>query len=438
INPVTLPDGVYDIVVTARDDAGEETSDTVFYQIRSQTKLGNFQLSFTDLTVPVAGFPLSVVRTYDSNDVEQDGEFGVGWSLDVVSGEMTYLSAGGFDDFDSFTYGQQPMYGGSVVTLELPGGGTHRFTVVPINPDTTGGPFSAGIIDQVGLAFRPEAGQASTLEFYLNKYTGVIGKYQEDGSFVSSSGANLPINPSTLNANYKLTTRSGVEYIFDSTTYQLIEATDLDGNRVEFRPNRYTAFNGDGFLMGELTVERQNGRITAIGDESGARVVYQYDSDGRLEKFWDRTVSGQAEIADAVPTAEFFYGEDDYSETGVEVHPDVLTSIRGASARPDDDDARTLKVGWNDEGRISKLEDASGAAADFTYNIDLGTELPGYSSERILDAERYIDGVEQRGATELLRDPSGNVVRQLQRVDGGATPELEADDSWLITAYFYD
>ncbi|MEV8635800.1 LamG-like jellyroll fold domain-containing protein [Streptosporangium sp. NPDC051023] len=41
---------------------------------------GNYTTTFTDLTVPSAGPPLSVVRTYNSMDPRTDGLFGAGWS----------------------------------------------------------------------------------------------------------------------------------------------------------------------------------------------------------------------------------------------------------------------------------------------------------------------------------------------------------------------
>ncbi|GHE27425.1 hypothetical protein GCM10017673_31990 [Streptosporangium violaceochromogenes] len=41
---------------------------------------GNYTTTFTDLTVPTVGPPLSVVRTYNSMDPRTDGMFGAGWS----------------------------------------------------------------------------------------------------------------------------------------------------------------------------------------------------------------------------------------------------------------------------------------------------------------------------------------------------------------------
>jgi hypothetical protein len=48
-------------------------------------KIGNFRLSYTDLTVQVAGIPISVTRSYDTLAKDVDNDFGRGWSLQVTN-----------------------------------------------------------------------------------------------------------------------------------------------------------------------------------------------------------------------------------------------------------------------------------------------------------------------------------------------------------------
>ena len=43
-------------------------------------KIGHVSISFVDMVVPVAGFPVQVIRSYDSRD-KRLGDFGVGWRL---------------------------------------------------------------------------------------------------------------------------------------------------------------------------------------------------------------------------------------------------------------------------------------------------------------------------------------------------------------------
>ena len=44
-------------------------------------KLGNFEIAFTDLTIPVAGIPISITRSYNSLYTATKGDFGQGWRL---------------------------------------------------------------------------------------------------------------------------------------------------------------------------------------------------------------------------------------------------------------------------------------------------------------------------------------------------------------------
>ena len=49
--------------------------------------MGHFTLSMQDAAVDAAGVPVSVVRSYDSRDLE-GGEFGPGWRLDLRSADL--------------------------------------------------------------------------------------------------------------------------------------------------------------------------------------------------------------------------------------------------------------------------------------------------------------------------------------------------------------
>lgn len=479
VNPFTLPNESYDITVLVRDEAEKEGTATALYQIRSGQKLGNFALTFTDMSVPVAGIPLSVVRSYDSLDANNpSGDFGSGWSVDLVTGKLDYLSAGSGSDLNGFLFGDEPMFGGSRVTLTLPGGEEHQFTVQPVPVDTTGNGFEGFVLGRTNtwvLAFQPAPGQASRLDFISRgapngsgvslgsnfyypqdldggfagtlpedvlsqPFTGALASYLSDGSLVGSPGNPTPVNPSALNADFRLTTRNGTEYIFDSSTFELVKVTDPDDFALELRDNRYTSRAPDGTVMGELTIERVNGRITRIADEKGNELRYEYEN-GLLKRFFDRTNGGDT------PTAEFFYGEEAYGEIG-KVPDRVLTSIRNAvtPATIDGLPGRALTVGWDADGRVQRIGDASGAAATFAYTVDLretldDADFTGFSSEVVRDAPPEGSPMGTEGVpTELVRDARGRVVRRMQRVDDNDTDDSTnaGDDRWLVTLYEYD
>ena len=52
--------------------------------VSGNNKVGNLVVSFTDLELPMAGLPISVIRTYDGR-AKRPGEFGVGWSMELAN-----------------------------------------------------------------------------------------------------------------------------------------------------------------------------------------------------------------------------------------------------------------------------------------------------------------------------------------------------------------
>jgi hypothetical protein len=82
-DPTLLLNGNALIQLRASDTSGQTTTaGPVTVVLTRNQKIGNFTVSFNDLSVPVAGLPIQVVRTYDSR-VKFIGDFGVGWRLDL-------------------------------------------------------------------------------------------------------------------------------------------------------------------------------------------------------------------------------------------------------------------------------------------------------------------------------------------------------------------
>ena len=66
VDPTVLADGPYTLQLTATDPNGVSTTVTRTINISSQLKLGNFSLSFTDLTIPLGGTSITITRSYDT------------------------------------------------------------------------------------------------------------------------------------------------------------------------------------------------------------------------------------------------------------------------------------------------------------------------------------------------------------------------------------
>jgi len=61
------------------------------------------------VTIPVAGIPITIGRTYDTLDANRAGDFGYGWSLDVLDTnlevDLSSVGSQGFQGFPAFIDG---------------------------------------------------------------------------------------------------------------------------------------------------------------------------------------------------------------------------------------------------------------------------------------------------------------------------------------------
>ena len=78
-----LANDIYMIRVTAQDTSGNLATQTFELALEGQAKIGNYRTSFPDLSIPLAGLPITIGRTYDTLDAGYSGDFGYGWTLDI-------------------------------------------------------------------------------------------------------------------------------------------------------------------------------------------------------------------------------------------------------------------------------------------------------------------------------------------------------------------
>ena len=478
LSPFELANGAYDIEITAEDRTGKSTTDSFPVIVKSDVKLGNFALSLTDLTIPVAGFPITIQRNYDSQKKDTEGDFGYGWSLDVISGKLEVALSDNPENkfWKGFGYAPAIKYG-SEISLTLPGGETQRFTAVPVainDANVEGGAAGGalGLANLFAIAFQPAEGQGTRLdlvggtdmlyppEFYdylpeeLAKlpYGSIqvavdLGTEENPGTYEfralsagATSGLGIPFNPATPGSmpglDYRLTLLDGSQYIYDSATGKLMEATDAEGNHIIIRDGYIRAYARGGVEMAGLEISREGTRITKIKDSAGNELNYEYVN-GELTKFWDR-----ATPKTETPTARYYYGETAYSSLPslTQEQKDALLKHRLTSI----DNAyntKILKVGYDDKGRISALRDGADSSAGIQYiTIESGVYPQLYA-----DGGRKLEIVTDAtpgnaNPTELVRDDRGNIIRRIERVGLGTDtlPASTADDTYLITVSKYD
>jgi hypothetical protein len=81
-DPSLLQNDAYTLRLKVYGENGGFTAKEETVVVQGDLKLGNFQLSFTDLAIPVTGIPISLTRTYDTLTSNQSDDFGYGWRME--------------------------------------------------------------------------------------------------------------------------------------------------------------------------------------------------------------------------------------------------------------------------------------------------------------------------------------------------------------------
>ena len=124
-DPTLLVNGSYVVRLEATDIGGATSVAEQVVDVAGELKIGNFALSFTDLSVPVSGIPITVSRTYDSLTSRQQDDLGYGWRLEFRDTDLrTRLLPTGLEE--EFIY--NPLYDSARVYVTLPGGIREGFT----------------------------------------------------------------------------------------------------------------------------------------------------------------------------------------------------------------------------------------------------------------------------------------------------------------------
>ena len=156
-DPSLLPNDNYVLRLDAKNTGGRETIVDDFVSVSGNFKLGNFTLSFTDLTMPVAGIPITVSRTYDTLNFQpprKTSAMAGGWSS--ATSTCAPMSRTTSDEEDLI---YNPFQDGTRVFVTLPGGRREGFTfhVTPA-PGLLG-----GFLGILYPSFTPDAGVTDQL-----------------------------------------------------------------------------------------------------------------------------------------------------------------------------------------------------------------------------------------------------------------------------------
>ncbi|MCP4657328.1 MAG: RHS repeat protein, partial [bacterium] len=377
-DPTLLLNGLYDIVLTARDIAGQSASKKISVSVEGNMKVGNFTLSFVDLAIPLSGLDIEIVRTYDSRDKRQ-GDFGIGWILDIRQGSYhnnrppgdgwQIVNPGGPFGLPCSAIIESKSH---LTTVRLSDQEIYRFRLKLVDPAVLfGGCQARAVFEWVDGPLR-----GTTLE--------IIG----NDELFWATGSDFLVDMDSFEVfvpqSVRLRTRDGrifTVHIEDGVT----ALEDSNGNTLSIADSGITHLNGFG-----IEFERDYAdRIAKIVDSRGGEIVYTFDQAGDLTVFTDQELN----------STHFTY-EGDHRLVEIENSRGIVP----------------VRNEYDDDGRLISTTDAFGKVITFAHDL-------GGRQEVITDRLGH--------ARVLEYDGRGNVVRETDRLGRVTTRTFDARDNLL-------
>ena len=379
IDPSLLVNGQHVIRLLAEDDFGAEALTDVTVTVEGDLKVGNFSFTLEDLSIPMAGIPIVVNRTYDSRRRTEALDFGYGWSIDYQNAKVETSRVPG-KGWELNTYPTGPLgllsnyciepQGAPIVTVTLPNGDVERFEVQAI-------PRCNAVVPllDVQLGFNPTGDTDSTLEAVDDRSARF---FVNEGTLVTTDFFLNPVDPS----RYILTTRAGYRYVLDKD-FGIDYIEDPNGNTIFYTDNGIIHSSGKA-----VRFQRDiDGRVVRIVDPDGNSLQYSYDASGDL--------TGATERDGGISTYSY------NNNHGLLEMVDAL--------------GRKLVTNfYDDDGRLIAQEDENGTRT--TYNHDISGKL-SVITDRL------------GNTTTLYYDERGNVTTTIDALGNTSTASFDANDN---------
>jgi RHS repeat-associated protein len=410
LDTTLLLNGTYTLRLNATDVSGQTASDTQAVIVERQMKVGIFTLAFNDLSVPVAGIPISVIRSYDSRE-KRSGDFGYGWQLALRSIRLEKsCNLGRFWDesYDGTSF--LPKYALQErrvhkVTITFPDGKVFKFKGAITPSQQSAGPINVGT-----YTFSPIAPTLGKLETLGSTSISLSGP--SSSAFVPPDGLNPLMEVEAHNYNgtmfnptvFRLTTQEGLVFVIDQKK-GLQSMTDLNGNTVTITPNGIISSTGKSIVFNRDAA----GRITKITDPSGNVMFYEYDAKGDLVTFTDR--------------------ESHATQFTFDNRHNLLTIIDPRGITP-------IRNEYDANGRLTKHIDSYGKEIVYTHNIAGRSEV---IADRLGNSTTYT--YDDHGNVLAITDAEGGVtVSTYDDRDNELTQTKLDADSEVLSAmtYVYD
>jgi RHS repeat-associated protein len=379
-DPTLLINDLYTLRLTVYDRANNTTTTEVRVQVDREQKVGNFTLAFQDVSIPMACLPITVTRTYDSRDKIQ-GDFGVGWRLDVKTIRLRESSIN--EDGKDWRIDRVDMQKGLItvptyfliaddlhkVSLTLPDGKVEEFDLTPQ-------PSQSELVPptDVTAVYAPRPGTLGSLTVPADQRNLIVSGSLGAVELLYDDFSGLYDPPTFL-----YTTPDGTEFTIHRTNgVQSVQCTN--GQMLTFSQSGITHSAGKGVTF---TRDAQ-GRITHITDPNGNMHTYTYDANGDLSSYSDPEGN----------TTTFLY---DFRHGLLEIK-----DPRGV---------RAIRNEYDDNGRLISHTDASGQKIEYTHDLVARTETV---KDRLGHISTY------------KYDAQGNVLEQIDALGNKTTFTYDA------------
>jgi RHS repeat-associated protein len=416
-DPSVLQNDHYDLILTAEDATGRIVSITRPVWADGELKIGNMRFSQQDLTVPLVGLPIAVVRSYDSFSSNKLGDFGFGWTLSFADLELkddgVYALA--TDSEGGGTPFKVRNGGGRDVTLTLPDGRRTTFTYVIGSHTIPEDPFTHKVFynAQPGVHYSlTPNGSGSVILMRtpeLNRWSG--GTLDEGLDNFEVRG-------------YTLTTKEGIKYIVDRGCTSGVRTVFVDGEPRDIsavcgdaKLSKIIDRNGNEITFANNEIRHKNGVAITITRKPGTTLIADITGpDGSAyHYFYENGNNDLTKVEDA---------EGNKTEFSYDANHDLKNIVAPNGKTP-------LVNYYDDKGRLISHSDAFGNKIKYTHNTDARQEAV---TDRMGNPAVY--GYDENGLVTSITDALGNVAKY--EYDGNKNKTKETDPLGNITKFAYD
>ncbi len=408
-DPTLLVNDSYILRLAATDLSGNRSTVQQLIHVTGELKIGNFTLSFVDLSIPVSGIPIVIGRTYDTLMAHQSDDLGFGWRLDIKSTDLrTSVPNTGLEE-DSFITAFNAFKEGDKVFVTLPGGKRESFTFKPVGRSFTFGLPNRGLFDLIFWQPRFEPDDDTTSTLTVQNHTLFSAGNEQGTELFGFQLGGKPYNPADpeFGGTYTLTTREGVQFIIDGLTGDLRQVSERNGNMLTYTDDGVFSSTGVAVLF-----ERDpQGRITAVVDPMGNKIHYGYDTNGDLVTVTDREGN----------VTQFVYDE----QGRFHFLNEVIDPLGRTGARSE----------YDENGRLETLVDVNGNEVQLVHD-------PENSVETIVDAlgNESVFIYDERGNVLTEINGEGNVTQRAYDINNNMLTETVVLDNGteLTTTFTYN